>query len=51
MGFDDSALKELQFDLTKRPEELGVEEFLYLSESIKNITNFKTQSLKYLQQT
>jgi 16S rRNA (adenine1518-N6/adenine1519-N6)-dimethyltransferase len=51
MGFDDSALKEVQFDLTKRPEELGVEEFIYLSESIKNITNFKTQSLKYLLQS
>jgi hypothetical protein len=42
MGFDDRALNSIQFDLTKRPEELGVEEFLYLSELIKNSTKFKT---------
>lgn len=49
MGFDDRTLKELPYDLTKRPEELGVEEFMNLSESIKNITNFNTQNLKNLQ--
>jgi 16S rRNA (adenine1518-N6/adenine1519-N6)-dimethyltransferase len=42
MGFDESTLKKVQFDLTKRPEELGVEEFLYLTDSIKNSTNIKT---------
>jgi hypothetical protein len=44
MGFDDGALNKLQFDLTKRPEELGIEDFVTLSELIENITNFKTQN-------
>ena len=42
MGFEDRALLSIQFDLTKRPEELGVEEFLYLSELIKNSAIIKT---------
>jgi 16S rRNA (adenine1518-N6/adenine1519-N6)-dimethyltransferase len=34
MGFSDSELGRVSFDLTKRPEELGVEEFLNLTKSL-----------------
>jgi 16S rRNA (adenine1518-N6/adenine1519-N6)-dimethyltransferase len=39
MGFDESVLDQISFNLTKRPEELSVEEFLKLSESIRKTTN------------
>ncbi|RPI01044.1 MAG: hypothetical protein EHM64_16305 [Ignavibacteriae bacterium] len=35
MGVDDALLQTLQFDLTRRPEELGVDEFLFLTQSLK----------------
>jgi 16S rRNA (adenine1518-N6/adenine1519-N6)-dimethyltransferase len=35
MGFDDEILNKIHFDLKKRPEELGVDEFLNLCESIE----------------
>jgi 16S rRNA A1518/A1519 N6-dimethyltransferase RsmA/KsgA/DIM1 with predicted DNA glycosylase/AP lyase activity len=34
MGYDDSVLHKIQFDLTKRPEELGVEEFLLITNTL-----------------
>jgi 16S rRNA (adenine1518-N6/adenine1519-N6)-dimethyltransferase len=39
MGFDDAVLNKIQFDLTKRPEELGVEEFLLLTMLLGRISN------------
>jgi 16S rRNA (adenine1518-N6/adenine1519-N6)-dimethyltransferase len=39
MGYDDRALKELPCDLTKRPEELGVEEFLLLTTMLGKNSN------------
>jgi 16S rRNA (adenine1518-N6/adenine1519-N6)-dimethyltransferase len=43
MGLQDDALKQLEFDLTKRPEELSVDDFLSLTSSVepfsKNLTN------------
>jgi 16S rRNA (adenine1518-N6/adenine1519-N6)-dimethyltransferase len=38
MGLDDAVLDQISFDLTKRPEELSVDEFLSLAESIRKIT-------------
>jgi 16S rRNA (adenine1518-N6/adenine1519-N6)-dimethyltransferase len=39
MGYDDRALKELPCELTKRPEELGVEEFLLLTTMLGKNSN------------
>jgi len=38
MGFDDAVLRGIQFDFTRRPEELGVEEFLLLTTMIGNLS-------------
>jgi 16S rRNA (adenine1518-N6/adenine1519-N6)-dimethyltransferase len=38
LELDDAVLDQISFDLKKRPEELSVDEFLYLVESIRNIT-------------
>jgi 16S rRNA (adenine1518-N6/adenine1519-N6)-dimethyltransferase len=38
MGLDDAVLRRIPFDLTRRPEELGVEEFLFLTTMIGNIS-------------
>ncbi|MEK6566158.1 MAG: rRNA adenine N-6-methyltransferase family protein, partial [Bacteroidota bacterium] len=35
MGLQNDALKQLEFDLTKRPEELSVDDFLSLSSSVE----------------
>ncbi len=39
MGYDDSMLENIPFNLTKRPEELGFEEFLFLSRILSKISN------------
>ena len=39
MGFDDVVLNKVQFDLTKRPEELGVKEFLLLTSMLAIISD------------
>jgi len=39
MGYDESALDQLSLNLTKRPEELGVEEFLSLTRLLGKISN------------
>ena len=39
MGYDDTVLKKTQFDLTKRPEELGVVEFLLLTRMLSGISH------------
>ena len=41
MGYDDSILEQISFDLTKRPEDLGVEEFLSLTQILSRASNFK----------
>jgi 16S rRNA (adenine1518-N6/adenine1519-N6)-dimethyltransferase len=38
MGYDDSVLDHISFDLKRRPEDLSVDEFLNLSESIRETT-------------
>jgi 16S rRNA (adenine1518-N6/adenine1519-N6)-dimethyltransferase len=43
MGFDDRVLDQISFDLKRRPEDLSVDEFLGLSESIRKTTNLSTQ--------
>ena len=37
MGFDDSVLDRISFELKKRPEELGVEEFLLLTSDLSRV--------------
>ena len=37
MGFDDSVLDRISFELKKRPEELGVEEFLFLTSDLSRV--------------
>ena len=49
MGYDDSMLDQILFDLKRRPEDLSVDEFLNLSESIRKITNLNTQISNKLQ--
>jgi 16S rRNA (adenine1518-N6/adenine1519-N6)-dimethyltransferase len=39
MGYDDAVLNKTQFDLTKRPEELGVVEFLLLTRILSGISH------------
>ncbi len=39
MGFDENVLDQISFDLKKRPEELGVEEFLLLTSMLAIISN------------
>jgi 16S rRNA (adenine1518-N6/adenine1519-N6)-dimethyltransferase len=39
MGYDDAMLKQIQFDLTRRPEDLSVEEFIFLSRNLSKIIN------------
>ena len=41
LGYDDNMLDKISFDLTKRPEELGVEEFLLLANNLSKILNPK----------
>lgn len=43
IGYDDSVLDQILFDLKRRPEDLSVDEFLNLSESIRKITTLNTQ--------
>jgi 16S rRNA (adenine1518-N6/adenine1519-N6)-dimethyltransferase len=43
MGFDDRVLDQISFDLKRRPEDLSVDEFLSLSQSIRKTTNLNTQ--------
>lgn len=39
MGYDDAVLNKIQFDLTKRPEDLSIEEFLSLTRMLGIILN------------
>ncbi len=39
MGYNESVLDQISFDLTKRPEELGVEEFLLLTNNLSTTPN------------
>jgi len=39
MGYDDSVLDQISFDLTKRPEDLGIDEFCFLTQSLSKISN------------
>ena len=41
MGYDDAVLDTVRFDLTKRPEELSVEEFILLARMLGKISNHK----------
>jgi 16S rRNA (adenine1518-N6/adenine1519-N6)-dimethyltransferase len=45
MGFDDVVLNKIQCNLTKRPEELGVEEFLLLTSNLSRTPNPKYKSI------
>lgn len=39
MGYDESVLDHISFNLTKRPEELGVEEFLLLTNNLSKLNS------------
>ena len=39
LGYDERVLDQLSFDLKRRPEELGVEEFLFLTRILKKNSN------------
>jgi 16S rRNA (adenine1518-N6/adenine1519-N6)-dimethyltransferase len=41
LGYDDRVFDQLSFDLTKRPEELEVEEFLFLAQLLGTISNLE----------
>jgi 16S rRNA (adenine1518-N6/adenine1519-N6)-dimethyltransferase len=41
MGYGDSVLDQISFDLTKRPEDLGVDEFCFLTRILSRISNLK----------
>jgi 16S rRNA (adenine1518-N6/adenine1519-N6)-dimethyltransferase len=43
MGFDDTVLDQISLDLKRRPEDLSVDEFLSLSQSMRKTTNLNTQ--------
>jgi 16S rRNA (adenine1518-N6/adenine1519-N6)-dimethyltransferase len=49
LDLGDAVLDHIPFDLKKRPEDLSVDEFLILSESIKKIINLETQISNELQ--
>jgi 16S rRNA (adenine1518-N6/adenine1519-N6)-dimethyltransferase len=43
MGYDDAVLKQIQVDLTRRPEDLSVEEFIFLSRNLSAINHHSEQ--------
>jgi len=47
MGYDDALLKQVQFDLMRRPEDLSVEEFILLSQNLSEIINHNEQLSSY----
>lgn len=42
LGFDDTALDQIPFDLMKRPEELSIKDFLVLAHAVSEISNQET---------
>jgi 16S rRNA (adenine1518-N6/adenine1519-N6)-dimethyltransferase len=49
LELEDAVLDQIPFDLKRRPEDLSVDEFMNLSESIGKITNIKTQTSNNVQ--
>jgi dimethyladenosine transferase len=49
LELDDTVLDQIPFDLKRRPEDLSVDEFINLAESIRKITKLKTQISNKLQ--
>ena len=43
IGYDDAVLKQIQVDLTRRPEELSVEEFIFLTRNLSEIRNHNSR--------
>ena len=43
MGYDDAVLKNIHFDLTRRPEDLCVEEFILLSRALSDVVRLHAQ--------
>jgi 16S rRNA (adenine1518-N6/adenine1519-N6)-dimethyltransferase len=41
MGYGESVLDQISFDLSKRPEDLGVDEFLFLAQELEKISKSK----------
>jgi 16S rRNA (adenine1518-N6/adenine1519-N6)-dimethyltransferase len=42
MGFEDHTLEHIPFDLTKRPEELGIADFVLLGNALTEVSNHRT---------
>ena len=43
IGYDDAVLKQIQVDLTRRPEDLSVEEFIFLTRNLSEIRNHNSR--------